>query len=66
MKKINRTLLLLAGIAANVLLACGSSEDKASKEPYSGYDTLQPVEQKNDGDTLRSGQDTIGNRQMAE
>jgi len=64
MKKINRTLLLLAGITANVLLACGSSEDKASREPYSGNDTARPVEYKNDGDTLSSGLDTATDRQI--
>jgi hypothetical protein len=54
MKKISRTLILLVGITANLVLACSGPEDKSSKEPYPASDTLHEMESKNDADTVPS------------
>lgn len=55
MKNLNLSLLLLAGIAANVLLACGGEGVKDDKAPYTLSDTSRPAEYKNKPDTLSPG-----------
>jgi hypothetical protein len=54
MKTLNKTLLLLAGIAANVLLACGTDKyDTDQKPPYAAEDTLHKTEYINTPDSAK-------------
>lgn len=62
MKKINRTLLLLAGITANILLACNNnSENENTKEHYSAKDTLHNMEHINTPDSISEDMSTPDN-----
>jgi hypothetical protein len=61
MKKINRTLLLLAGITANILLACSTGENENTKEPYSAKDTLHGTEHINTPDSISEDMSTPDN-----
>lgn len=68
MKTIQRSLLLLAGIAANILIACGGDGAKDDKAPYSTYDNTRPMEHKNAPDTagINPGGRTTGFDQPAQ
>lgn len=64
MKALNRTLLLLAGIAANILIACGGEGAKDEKPPYVQTDTTRQPEYRNDSNSVSTGAENGNNPQQ--
>lgn len=53
MKKTSKTLLFLAGITANILLACGTDKNDGQKPPNDASDTMHKMEYVNKPDSAK-------------
>ena len=55
-----KTILFTAALLFNILISCGTKDEKNEVEPYPNYDTTSRMENINDPDSAASSQNGAG------